>query len=167
VEKENRVANGRKIKILKSDNGGEYKSYMFLQLCHDEGIERHFTGRVTPQQNRMAERFKRTLLEKVRCLLSNSGLNKSFWAEAMTYISHLINKLSSSVIRGKAPLEMWSGKVANDYDMLRVFGCPTYYHVSDGKLEPRARKVMFLGFKSGVKSYKRSQKDSYEQRYQF
>jgi len=70
---------GRKIKILRSDNGGEYKSDPFLQLCRDEGIERHFTVRETLQQNGMAERFNHTLLEKIRCLLSNSRLNKSFW----------------------------------------------------------------------------------------
>ena len=38
--------------------------------------------------------------------------------------------------------------------MLRIFGCPAYYHVSDEKLEPRVRKDVFLGFKRGVKSYK-------------
>ena len=49
---------------------------------------------------------------------------------------------------------MWSGKIATNYDMLRVFGCSAYYHVSDGKLEPRAKKAVFLGFKRGVKGYK-------------
>ena len=38
--------------------------------------------------------------------------------------------------------------------MLRVFGCPAYYHVSDETLEPRVKKVVFLGFKKGVKRYK-------------
>ena len=46
---------------------------------------------------------------------------------------------------------MWSSKATTDYDMLNVFGCPAYYHVSDGKLEPRTRKAVFLGFKRGVK----------------
>jgi len=72
------LQSGRKIKIFRSDNGGEYKSDQFMQLCHDEGIERHFTVRETPQQNGMAEKFDCTLLEKIRCLLSNRGLNKSF-----------------------------------------------------------------------------------------
>jgi len=40
---------GRKIKIFRSDNGGEYTSYPFLQLCCDEGIKRHFTVRETLQ----------------------------------------------------------------------------------------------------------------------
>ena len=59
----------------------------------------------------------------------------------------------SSAIEGKILMEMWSGKAASDYDMLRVFGCPAYYHVIDGKLKPRARKVVFLGFKRRVKGY--------------
>jgi len=52
----------RKIKALQSDNRGEYKSDPFLKLCHDEGIERHFTVRETPQQNEVTERMNKTLL---------------------------------------------------------------------------------------------------------
>ncbi|KAJ8899013.1 hypothetical protein K2173_008836 [Erythroxylum novogranatense] len=55
---------GRKIKTLRSDNSGEYKSDPFLEVCQDEGIVRHFTVRETPQQNGVAERMNRTLLEK-------------------------------------------------------------------------------------------------------
>ena len=65
---------GRNIKVLHSDNGGEYASDLFLQLCHDKDIERYFTVRETPQQNGVASRINRTLLEKVRYMLSNSGL---------------------------------------------------------------------------------------------
>ena len=85
---------------------------------------------------------------------SNNGLNKTFWGEATTYASHLINRLSSSVIGGKALMEMPSGNAASDHDMLKAFGCPAYYHVSDGKLKPRARKAVFLWFKRRVKGYK-------------
>ena len=56
----------RKIKVLRSDNGGEYRLDPFLKLYRDEGIERHFTVRETPQQNGVAERINKTLLEKVR-----------------------------------------------------------------------------------------------------
>jgi len=69
---------GKKIKALHSDNGGEYTSDHFLQLCHDEGIKRYFTVREIPQQNRVAERMNITLLEKVHCMLSNAGISKSF-----------------------------------------------------------------------------------------
>ncbi|KAM1413627.1 hypothetical protein ACFX2I_005509 [Malus domestica] len=84
---------GRKIKILRSDNGGEYTSDPFFKVCKEEGIVRHFSVRGTPQQNGVAERLNRTLLEKVRCMLSQSGLSKSFWAEAVNYACHIINRL--------------------------------------------------------------------------
>ncbi|KAH9780058.1 retrovirus-related pol polyprotein from transposon TNT 1-94-like protein [Citrus sinensis] len=92
--------------------------------------------------------------DKVRCMLSNAGLNKKFWAETVNYTSHLVNRLPSTVIRGKTPMEMWSGKHAQDYNSLRIFGCPAYYHVKDGKLDARARKAIFVGFKCGVKGFK-------------
>ena len=79
----------------------------------------------------MAERLDRALLRKIRCLLSNSRLRKSFWAEALTYASHLINNLPLSAIGGKTPMKI-SDKAASNYDMLRVFDSPVYFHVNDG-----------------------------------
>ena len=96
----------RKIKILRSDNRGEYTSNHFLQLCRDEGIERYFIVRETPQQNGVAERMNMTLLEKVCCMLSNTNILKSFWAEILAYAYHLINMLPSSVIGGKTSLKI-------------------------------------------------------------
>ena len=105
---------GKKIKVLRSDNEGEYISDPFLQLCQNEGIKRHFTVRHTPQQNDVTKHMNRTLLENVRCVLSNVGLNKKFWAETVSYASHLVSRLPSAAIRGKTPMEMWSGKYAQD-----------------------------------------------------
>ena len=85
VEKNKEKSTKRKIKVLRSDNGGEYKSDPFLKLCRDESIKRHFTVRKTPQQNKVTERMNITLLEKVRCMLSNIRLSKNFWAEALAY----------------------------------------------------------------------------------
>ena len=98
--------------------------------------------------------MNRTLLEKVRCMLSNAGLSKQFWAEAVMYASHLINRLPSSALNGKKPFEVWSGKPTNDYDTLRVFGSTTYYHVKESKLDPKAKKALFMGITSGVKGYR-------------
>ncbi|KAH9771354.1 Integrase catalytic domain-containing protein [Citrus sinensis] len=144
---------GRKIKRLRSDNGGEYKNDQFLQICQDEGIVRHFTVRDTPQQNGVAKRMNRTILEKVRCMLSNAGLNKEFWAEAVVYACHLINRLPSTAIEGRTPMEMWTGKPATDYNSLHVFGSTAYYHVKESKLDPRAKKALFMGIIGGVKGY--------------
>ncbi|KAH9800324.1 hypothetical protein KPL71_000620 [Citrus sinensis] len=145
---------GRKIKRLRSDNSGEYKNDPFLQICQDEGIVRHFTVRDTPQQNGVVERMNRTILEKVRCMLSNAGLGKEFWAEAVVYACHLINRLPSTAIEGRTPMEMWTGKPTTDYNSLHVFGCTVYYHVKESKLDPRANKAFFMSIIGGVKGYR-------------
>ena len=144
---------GRKVKRLRSDNGGEYKNDPFLQIYQDKGIVRQFTVRDTPQQNGVAERMNRTILEKVQCMLSNAGLGKEFWAEAVVYACHLINRLPSTAIQGRTPMEMWTGKPATDYDSLHVFGSTAYYHVKKSKLDPRAKKALFMGITGGVKGY--------------
>jgi len=69
--------------------------------------------------------MNRSLLKKVRCLLSNAQLDKSFWTEALEYASHFMNILSSTAIGGKTPLDIWSGETVQDYSLLRVFGCTT------------------------------------------
>ena len=87
-------------------------------------------------------------------MLSNAGLGREFWAETVTYARYLINRLPSTAIAGKTPLEKWSNKSATDYDSLHVFGCVAYYHVKESKLDPRAKKAVFLGITSGIKGYR-------------
>ncbi|GJU24648.1 transposable element [Tanacetum coccineum] len=144
---------GRKIKRLCIDNGLEFCSREFNDFCRDEGIARHYTVRYTPQQNGVAERMNRTLLERTRCQLLNAGLDRSFWAEALNTACYLINRSPATAIDCKTPIEVWSGKPA-DYSKLRVFGCPAYYHVSEGKLDPRGEKGIFMGYGEGVKGYR-------------
>lgn len=92
-----------------------------------------------------------SLVEKVRCMLSNAGLGRQFWAEVVTYAQHLINHLPSST---STALEVWSRKAAIDYDSLHIFGFIAYYHVKESKLDPRAKKALFMGITSGVKGYR-------------
>nr|GFB40774.1 retrotransposon protein, putative, Ty1-copia subclass [Tanacetum cinerariifolium] len=66
---------------LRTDNGLEFCNREF-KLCIESGIARHLTIAETPQQNGLAERMNRTLIDKVRCLLIQSGLPKTFWAKA-------------------------------------------------------------------------------------
>jgi len=98
------------------------------------------------------KRINHTLLEKIQRLLSNVRLGKSFWAEALTYASHLINRLSLSAIGDKTPMEVCL-RVVQDYDMLSVFGCLVYYHVKEDELDPQPKKAIFLSFKRDVKDY--------------
>ena len=70
--------------------------------------------------------MNQTLLEKVRRMLSNARLGKGFWAKAMTYACHLINRLSSTAIVDRIPLEVWSKQLVSDYDF---FTCFWFYYI--------------------------------------
>ena len=86
--------------------------------------------------------------------MSNAELGRKFWVEAVTYAQHLIDRLPSSVIDDKIPLEVWYRKPATDYDSLHVFGSIAYYHVIESKLDPREKKALFMGFSYGAKGYR-------------
>ena len=77
-----------------------------------------------------------------------------FWPEALAYTYYLVNRLLLSAIEGKILLKVWLGKTAQDYDLLWIFEYPAYYDVKKDKLDLRARKGIFMGFKKGVKGYK-------------
>ncbi|KAG8485645.1 hypothetical protein CXB51_018863 [Gossypium anomalum] len=139
----------KQIKYLRTDNGIEFCFDEFNKLCKSEGL----TVRHTPQQNGVAERMNRTIIEKVLCMLSNTNLPKSFWAEAASTACFLINRSPSVAIEKKTPQEVWFGN-PTDYSDLRIFGCPVYAHFDNRKLEPRSIKCVFLCYKAGVKGYK-------------
>ncbi|GKE77569.1 retrovirus-related pol polyprotein from transposon TNT 1-94, partial [Tanacetum coccineum] len=144
---------GRMVKKLRTDNGLEFCNWEFEQLCIESGIARHLTIVRTPQQNGLAERMNRTLIDKVSCLLIWFGLPKTFCEEATCTTAYLINRSPSTTIEKKKPIEMWSGH-PRDYGMLRIFGCVAYSHIKQGKLEPRAVKCVLLGYPEGVKGYR-------------
>jgi transposase InsO family protein len=68
----------KKIKRLRTDNGLEFSNHRFDEFCKGEGFFWHKTVVNTPQQNGVAERMNRTLLERARCMLFNVGLGKGF-----------------------------------------------------------------------------------------
>ncbi|KAK4388108.1 Retrovirus-related Pol polyprotein from transposon TNT 1-94 [Sesamum angolense] len=108
---------------------------------------------LTPQQNGVAERMNRTLLNKVRCLLISSGLAKSFWGEALLTAAYLINRSPSVPLLGKLPECVWTGKNV-DLSYLRIFGCSAFVFQNSDKLEPRALKCVFIGYPEGIKGYR-------------
>lgn len=71
------------VKVLRSDNGGEYTSDKFTKFCADKGILHEFTVPYCPQQNGVAERLNRTIMEGARSMLYQAKLPLDFWAEAV------------------------------------------------------------------------------------
>ncbi|KAH9801106.1 hypothetical protein KPL71_000900 [Citrus sinensis] len=126
------LESSKKIKCLRTDNGGEYTDGEFLAFCKQEGIQRQFTVAYTPQQNGVAERINRTLTERIRTMLRTTAIGL------------------------KTAMEMWTGK-PTDYSYLHAFGCPVYvmYNAQERtKLDAKSRRCIFLGYADGVKGYR-------------
>ncbi|KAJ9546955.1 hypothetical protein OSB04_019498 [Centaurea solstitialis] len=146
---------GKKLKVLRFDNSGEFTSGNFKDIYLSEGIHRHYTTPDDPQSIGVSERMNRTLLEKVRCMLLTSGFPKSFWAEALNAAVHIMNRLPCSAIGGKILKEVWRDKRNICLKYICVFGCPIYVHVSgQDKLDPKAIRRSLLDYTYGIKGYR-------------
>lgn len=111
---------GEKIKIVRSDGGGEYINNVMDNICKEHGIIHQSSLPYTLEQNGTAERFNRSLVERARCMLMNAKLPKTFWAEALNTSAYILNR---SPHRGlsKCPEDLWSGKKPTASHM-RIFG---------------------------------------------
>jgi transposase InsO family protein len=100
----------KKIKILRSDNGGEYTSNEFGRFCIDVRIKRELATPYNPQQNGVAERKNRTIMEAVKTIIHDQDLPMHLWDEVARTTIYVQNKLSHSALEFKTPEEMFTGK---------------------------------------------------------
>ncbi|KAJ9547348.1 hypothetical protein OSB04_019891 [Centaurea solstitialis] len=145
----------KRIKILRSDRGGEYFSREFDAFCEENGIKHERTSPFTPQQNGLAERKNRTLVEMVNCMLNQSGLPTNLWGEALLTACHIYNRITSRVIP-TSPYELWKGRKP-EIDYMKVWGCVAYYRTPDpkrSKLGDRAMKSIFVGYAMNSVAYR-------------
>jgi hypothetical protein len=139
----------KEIKVLRIDNGGEFCGNEFEEFCKKCGIARKKTTPYTPQQNGVAERMNRTLMEKERSMLNGVKLGQEFWVEAMGRTCYLVNRSPSSTLDDKPPHEVWIEKKPS-LQHLRVFGCDAYVHVpkeNRSKLDKGMKSVSLLVIK--------------------
>lgn len=147
---------GEKIKILRSDNGGEYVSERLNKLLMGHGIRHQTSTAHTPQQNGVAERMNRTLTEKTRCLLFDANLPKTYWAEAVNMATYIINRSVCTSLKNKTPEEVFTGNKI-DLSNLKIFGSEVMVHVpktNRKKLDRKSKKLIFVGFDSNTKGYR-------------
>ena len=140
---------------LRCDNGSEYINAELKSFCKEKGIKIETTVRYTPEQNGAAERLNRTLLDKVRPMLADSGLSKTLWAEALATANHVRNRSPVSG-QAKTPWELAFG-TKPDVSYFRTFGCRVYAHTPKqlrDKLAPMSEPGHFIGYPSGTKGYK-------------
>lgn len=151
LEVENQTS--KKVKCLRTENGLEYCNIKFDEFCKGAGIKRHRICVYTPQQNGVSERMNRTIMERVRCMLEESGMEESFWAEAASTAVYLINRSPSSAIEFKIPEELWS-RFKPSLSHLKIFGCSAYVHSVKTKTSTRATKGYFVGYPQGTKGFR-------------
>ncbi|KAE9064489.1 hypothetical protein PF005_g30783 [Phytophthora fragariae] len=148
-------ATGRMIKRIRSDNGGEYTGRLLKEYLSKQGIRHEKTVPYTPQQNGLAERMNRSLVEMARCILYLEGIDKKWWAEAVNTSAWIINRIPNTVTV-KTPYEIVFQKKPQ-LKNLKVFGALGYGHIPDKKrrkLDAKAFKCRFLGYEDGVKGYR-------------
>nr|GEX61982.1 ribonuclease H-like domain-containing protein [Tanacetum cinerariifolium] len=105
----------KKIKAIRCDNGTEFRNAKLITLCGEKGIKRDYSNARTPQQNEVAERKNRTLIEAARSMLADSKLPTMFWTEAVSTACYVLNRVSITNPHNKTPdhLGKFKGK-AND-----------------------------------------------------
>eukprot|EP00253_Pinus_taeda_P009922 PITA_09922 len=147
---------GLHIKVLRTDRGGEYISKEFLRFCRENGIHKQFTARYTPQQNGVAERKNRTIMDMARSMLKAKHLPNDYWAEAVNCAVYILNRCRTKAVMNRVPAEAWSGRKQGVTHM-RVFGCVAYAHIPDQlrrKLDSKGEKCLFIGYNEESKAYR-------------
>lgn len=144
----------KKIKIFRSDNGTEYGNKNFAEFFVSCGIKHEKSAVYTPQQNGLAERMNRSLVEKVRCMLLDSNMSKGFWAEALCAAVNIMNVLPNA--EGIAPDELWF-KEKPDISMIKVFGCKAMTLIpkeNRRKLDEKSADCVYLRQADDAKAYR-------------
>jgi len=148
------------IKVLRTNNGHEYYNSMLNSYLQKNGIVHQSSCVDTPQQNGLAERKNRHLLEVTRSLMLATNVPKQFWEEAVLSATYLINKMPSSVLNFNTPHAVLqttypTNKILTSIP-LKVFGCLAFVHNLDphhSKLDPKSIKSIFLRYSPHQKGY--------------
>nr|GEW77037.1 putative ribonuclease H-like domain-containing protein [Tanacetum cinerariifolium] len=146
----------KKVKAIRCDNETEFQNAKLIDLCGEKGIKRDYSNARTPQQNGVAKRKNRTLIEAARSMLADFKLLTMFWTEAVSTACYVLNRVSITNPHNKTPYELLSGKVPN-IRHLKPVGCQvTILNTSDhlGKFEGKANDGFLVGYAANSKAYR-------------
>ncbi|GJU01364.1 putative ribonuclease H-like domain-containing protein [Tanacetum coccineum] len=138
----------QRVKVIRCDNGTEFKNKEMNQFCERKGIKREFSVARTPQQNGVAKRKNRTLIEAARTMLADSKLPTTFWAEAVNTACYVQNRVLVTKPHNKTPYELFLGRKPA-LGFMRPFGCPvTILNTIDhlGMFDGKADEGFFVGY---------------------
>ncbi|SGZ35017.1 BQ5605_C068g12845 [Microbotryum silenes-dioicae] len=147
---------GATLKVLRTDNGGEYCSRAFTDFCKVRGTRQQYSIPRTPQQNGRAERVNRSIVEGILALLADAHLPKTFWEEAAAYFVYCKNLVQHSALDKATPNSVWQGG-RTTASALHPFGCAAWLTVAPelrSKLDPKAVRVLFTGYDLASKAFR-------------
>lgn len=137
---------GHQLKVFRTDRGGEFTSKEFINYCKENGIKKELTVRYTPQQNGVAERKNRTIVEMARSMLKARKLPNTYWAEAVNTAVYILNRSPTKAVHNKTPYEGWHKKKP-EVTSFRIFGCVAYSHIPSQhreKFDEKGEKLIFI-----------------------
>jgi hypothetical protein len=146
----------RRIKVLRSYNGGEYTSRDFNDFCIEAGIKREYTLPYNPQQNGVAKRKNRSIIEATKGMIHNQSLPMILWEKASMPTVYVQNMSLHQILKNMTPEEAFI-VVKHKVGHLRKFGCLVYINVPKEKrtkLDPPGRKGKFVGYNESLKAYR-------------
>ncbi|KAK1644620.1 hypothetical protein QYE76_062425, partial [Lolium multiflorum] len=144
------------IMAIRSDNGSEFKNYTLNDFLSDEGIHHQYSAAYTPQQNGVAERKNRTLMDMARSMMAEYKSRYNFWAEAISTACHSSNRLYLRKGLNKTPYEILTGNKPN-ISYFKVFGCKCFYKIKGvrlSKFAPKALEGIFVGYGAESHTYR-------------
>lgn len=149
------------IQALHTDNGTEYFNQSLNLYLKEHGIVHQSSCVSSPQQNGVAERKNRHILEVTRTLMFTTNLPTWYWGDAILTATYLINRMPSRVLSFTTPLELFQKSFPSSRLYmnlpLKVFGCTAFVHIHTNqrtKLSRRAVRCVFLGYSPTQKGYK-------------
>ncbi|GJW46750.1 putative ribonuclease H-like domain-containing protein, partial [Tanacetum coccineum] len=146
----------KKVKIIRCDNGTEFKNRVMSEFCEEKGIKKEFSAARTPQQNGVAERRNRTLIEAARTMLADSKLPTTFWAEVVNTACYVRNRVLIVKSHNKTPYELFRGRT-HALSFMRPFGCHvTILNTLDylGKFDGKSDEGFFVGYSMNSKAFR-------------
>ncbi|GJX62649.1 putative ribonuclease H-like domain-containing protein [Tanacetum coccineum] len=145
-----------RVKVIRCDNGTEFKNRVMNQFCEMKGIKREFSVARTLQQNEVAERKNRTLIKAARTMLANSKLPTTLWAKVVNTACYVQNRVLVIKPHNKTPYELFLGR-KHALSFMRPFGCPiTILNTIDhlGKFDGKVDEGFFVGYSTNSKAFR-------------